>query len=723
MSKPVLYAVAAAVVVAGTFLGTSRYVGGAVEEEVARFEASLAALDHVQVYRFSYERRLFDGELHYDVAVRPLPDEPLHALMREILGEGVDPGVRLAGSLAVRHGPWLGGSAGFGLARMDGGLPLPGMLRPLLPNYPGQRPLVEAEAIVGFSRTVSTHFKGIDYRGKVVAEGGAAAGTLVFEGLEGRSRFDSGIDWLRFDARLGELSIDVAGPDPVDTALRDVHVEADLRRGAFWSGRVEGGLGGWTLDSNEVEMRVDGVRGKSELLVRRAEGGAEQRAARIDGSVDGIQLEVRGAESATLRFGAMKMDGDIVQAWPSLWLGKVDTRLEGALVAGSKGSVEIGAVSISSDTRASDGAVDQQVGVDLRGLSVNSVPLGGGRLDLSVKGVDGEALDSLVGAIERSGNDPEIFSRPEFQTLVQAAMPRLLARRLSFGIDSLRLDVLEEGDVRANFGLTFAGDPALDLANAEVMLERLGAEAGFAVRSEALRELVRIGVETELARSLPPGAPAPDPQVVARQTEERFADLMLAAAQTSFLRVSAEGIRAEAAYRHRVFTINGESVADADAMAALAAMGELFDRGDEASGTRDMTMGEGGEGMFATIRLEAGFMPDPYEVALLAGGPTELGGELGAECVGHVNVEQPEVVLEYVADGSPLYIFVESGDDTSLLVRGPDGTWYCSDDAPDRGLDPLVLVADPRSGRYDVWVGTVGEALADAMLMISEVAP
>ncbi|HRP75153.1 MAG TPA: DUF945 family protein [Rhodocyclaceae bacterium] len=722
MSKPVLYA-AAAVVVVGTFLGTSRYVGGAVEEEVARFEASLAGLDHVQVYRFSYERRFFDGELHYDVTVIPLPDEPLHALLRETLGEGVDSGMRLTGSVAVRHGPWLGGSAGFGLARMDGGLPLPEMLRPLLPNYPGQRPLVETEAVVGFSRTVAAHFKGIDYRGKVVAEDGGTAGTLVFAGLEGWSRFDSGIDWLRFEARLGELSIEIAGPDPVHSAVRDVFAHADVKRGTFWTGRVEGGLGGWTLGSNEVDMRVDGVRAKSELLPRRVQGGAEQLTARIDGGLDGLQLEVRGAEPATLRFGAMKMDGDIVQAWPSLWLGKVDTRIEGARVAGRNSSVEFGAVTISSDTRARDGAVDQQIGVDLRRLSINSIPLGGGRLDLSVKGVDGEALDSLVGAIERSGNDPEIFSRPEFLALVQAAMPRLLARPLSFGIDSLRLDVLQEGDVRANFGLTFAGEPALDLGDAEVMLERLGAEVGFAVRSEALKELVRIGMETALAKSLPAGAPAPDPEFVARETEQRFSDLMLAAAQTSFLRVSADGIRAEAVYRDRVFTINGEPVADTDAMAALAAMGELFDGGDEVSGTRGVAMGQGAEGMFATLRLEAGFMPDPYEVALLAGGATELDGELGAECVGHVNVEQPEVVFEYVADGSPLYFFVESGDDTSLLVRGPDGTWYCSDDGPDRGLDPLVWLPEPQGGRYDVWVGTLGEALADATLMISEVAP
>ncbi len=103
--KLLVYVVCLAVAAAGAFVGTSRIVGGIVADEVRAFEASLASLDHVQVNRLAYERRLFDGSLDYALVLRVLPGDPYYAELRDILGSVLDQGLRIKGRLDVKHGP------------------------------------------------------------------------------------------------------------------------------------------------------------------------------------------------------------------------------------------------------------------------------------------------------------------------------------------------------------------------------------------------------------------------------------------------------------------------------------------------------------------------------------------------------------------------------------------------------------------------------------------
>ncbi len=53
-----------------------------------------------------------------------------------------------------------------------------------------------------------------------------------------------------------------------------------------------------------------------------------------------------------------------------------------------------------------------------------------------------------------------------------------------------------------------------------------------------------------------------------------------------------------------------------------------------------------------------------------------------------------------------------------MVVAGPDGGWYCNDDASDQ--NPAVQLSDPAEGDYAIWVGThaVG-ATAPARLYVS----
>lgn len=127
--------------------------------------------------------------------------------------------------------------------------------------------------------------------------------------------------------------------------------------------------------------------------------------------------------------------------------------------------------------------------------------------------------------------------------------------------------------------------------------------------------------------------------------------------------------------------------------------------------------------MYGTVNLAAGFSPDPHETRVAAGGGTAIGASLGPNCQGGVDAGQPDVDLNYTAGASALYIYVRASADTTLAIYGPDSRWYCNDDFG--SSNPLVVFHNPRSGNYNIWVGTYAASGANppARLLISEVNP
>lgn len=120
---------------------------------------------------------------------------------------------------------------------------------------------------------------------------------------------------------------------------------------------------------------------------------------------------------------------------------------------------------------------------------------------------------------------------------------------------------------------------------------------------------------------------------------------------------------------------------------------------------------------FGTLTLTPGFLPDPVEVDVIAGGPIDA-SFLGNGCVGNI-ARPPDVRLHYGAGGRQLYFGVRSEEDTTLIVNTPDGSWYCIDDY--RGsLDPFLGGSNPQAGQYDIWIGTFGPEAAIAKLFITE---
>ena len=60
-----------------------------------------------------------------------------------------------------------------------------------------------------------------------------------------------------------------------------------------------------------------------------------------------------------------------------------------------------------------------------------------------------------------------------------------------------------------------------------------------------------------------------------------------------------------------------------------------------------------------------------------------------------------------------------SSTDTTLIINGPDGRWYCDDDSWGDG-DAEVRFNKPDSGAYDIWIGTFNGGTASATLLITE---
>jgi hypothetical protein len=124
---------------------------------------------------------------------------------------------------------------------------------------------------------------------------------------------------------------------------------------------------------------------------------------------------------------------------------------------------------------------------------------------------------------------------------------------------------------------------------------------------------------------------------------------------------------------------------------------------------------------FGTVNLSANFAPDPYVVSVTAGGniPAERIG--GPGCVGSI-ADPPDVRLNYRAGGFPLFLSATSNSDVTLVINLPNGRWICNDDF--KGTDPGVVLNNPGSGQYDIWVGHYNRgAGVPTQLRISEIAP
>jgi hypothetical protein len=107
--------------------------------------------------------------------------------------------------------------------------------------------------------------------------------------------------------------------------------------------------------------------------------------------------------------------------------------------------------------------------------------------------------------------------------------------------------------------------------------------------------------------------------------------------------------------------------------------------------------------------------PKTHEV--LAGGGVNLAQCLDMPGIGMVG-PGPDFTLTYEAGaGMALSISAHSDCDTVLLVNGPTMAWEFDDDSAG-DLNPMLWFDDAESGLYDIWVGTIDDALCGAVLTL-----
>lgn len=121
--------------------------------------------------------------------------------------------------------------------------------------------------------------------------------------------------------------------------------------------------------------------------------------------------------------------------------------------------------------------------------------------------------------------------------------------------------------------------------------------------------------------------------------------------------------------------------------------------------------------LYGTVELSSGFSPDPHTTSIRAGGGTE-NPVSGSECAGYINADAPDVDLNYESGSYPLTIDATSETDVTLLVYTPDRQWVCNDDGGD-GTDARISFDDPRSGNYNVWVGTYSSSAGNPDATVS----
>lgn len=150
-----------------------------------------------------------------------------------------------------------------------------------------------------------------------------------------------------------------------------------------------------------------------------------------------------------------------------------------------------------------------------------------------------------------------------------------------------------------------------------------------------------------------------------------------------------------------------EEVESTEATDSAAADGEDTDASDAAPLSA-----------YISLDLAAGFPLDPFLVSVNGGGDVDASA-FGAGCTGFVN-DAPTVSLDWEGEADFVEAFFYSHSDPVLVVQTPDGEYLCSDDANDLLLDPVIELANPANGRYNIWVGSyTADQLIPGLLVIT----
>jgi len=310
-------ALGAIVVVSASAWGAgSYYVGQQVEREVGELADALSALDDVRLERFDYERGLTSGILNYDLTWRLAPaGDPAFAELDEVLPFWSGDGIRVQGSVDVRHGPWVGGDAGLALAAARQTVPMPPEAALLLPDHPADVPLLTLTGVFGFDGTRELRLRMADLTGEMDGPTPEHHGRFVVDGVEAGLRLNRGLDRVEVNAGINELSGVFRDPgESVEFGWYGLFADADLAhaRGPIWVGAGRSGLERLVIEVDDERLELAGlmIATESEVVdgMIVSEGTFSHGAARFEG------VEVQGGEmTLSLRNLELEAWADLVE--------------------------------------------------------------------------------------------------------------------------------------------------------------------------------------------------------------------------------------------------------------------------------------------------------------------------------------------------------------------------------------------------------------------------
>ncbi|MEA5579927.1 hypothetical protein VB620_01065 [Nodularia harveyana UHCC-0300] len=111
--------------------------------------------------------------------------------------------------------------------------------------------------------------------------------------------------------------------------------------------------------------------------------------------------------------------------------------------------------------------------------------------------------------------------------------------------------------------------------------------------------------------------------------------------------------------------------------------------------------------IFGDITINQKFSPDPLTVRGMSGGSVtgrEVAGRAKTPtgpCTGFVD-QTPAHTLHLTSGFEYLKLLIESPQDTTIMIKGPGGTW-CNDDFEDKNPG---MVGEWLPGIYEIWVGS-----------------
>ncbi|MBW4613001.1 MAG: hypothetical protein KME21_06900 [Desmonostoc vinosum HA7617-LM4] len=114
--------------------------------------------------------------------------------------------------------------------------------------------------------------------------------------------------------------------------------------------------------------------------------------------------------------------------------------------------------------------------------------------------------------------------------------------------------------------------------------------------------------------------------------------------------------------------------------------------------------------IFGDVTIDRQFSPDPMTVRGMSGGSisgNQVAGRVETAtgpCTGFVD-ETPGHTLALTSKFDYLRLQVQSPEDTTMIIKGPGGTW-CNDDFD--GKNPGII-GEWLPGNYQIWIGSYNQ--------------